>query len=106
MEQKTIKLMGNLALGNELGTNGHTPWFRRFKDAWNVFNGEKKGGPMRLADLAYDVNAYAIMLKEERRQEMTLCLIASENYASEAVRAALATVLTNKVAEGYPSTLR
>ncbi len=39
---------------------------------------------------------------EERRQRATLELIASENFASPAVLAAMATVLNNKYAEGYP----
>jgi len=39
---------------------------------------------------------------EERRQRENLELIASENYASRAVREATASVLTNKYAEGYP----
>lgn len=42
------------------------------------------------------------MAGERKRQEETINLIASENYASEAVRAAQATVFTNKYAEGYP----
>ena len=39
---------------------------------------------------------------EEQRQRDNLELIASENYASRAVREATASVLTNKYAEGYP----
>jgi len=39
---------------------------------------------------------------EEERQLHRLELIASENFASPAVRAAQASVLTNKYAEGYP----
>ena len=37
---------------------------------------------------------------EEERQERNIELIASENYASEAVRLAMASCLTNKYAEG------
>ena len=40
---------------------------------------------------------------EERRQRENLELIASENYASAAVREAAASVMTNKYAEGYPA---
>ncbi len=40
---------------------------------------------------------------EKRRQNNGLELIASENFASCAVRAAQGTVLTNKYAEGYPA---
>ncbi|MBP2057293.1 glycine hydroxymethyltransferase [Lactobacillus colini] len=39
---------------------------------------------------------------EEKRQEDTIELIASENIVSEAVRQAQGSVLTNKYAEGYP----
>lgn len=39
---------------------------------------------------------------EEKRQNETLNLIASENYVSQDVRAALGSVFTNKYAEGYP----
>jgi glycine hydroxymethyltransferase len=45
--------------------------------------------------------AEAIKL-EEQRQRQRLELIASENFASPAVREAQASVLTNKYAEGYP----
>ncbi len=40
--------------------------------------------------------------KELERQDGGLELIASENFASTAIRAAQGTVLTNKYAEGYP----
>ena len=43
----------------------------------------------------------AIIAREEQRQANELELIASENYASSAVRSALASVLTNKYSEGY-----
>ena len=39
---------------------------------------------------------------EEMRQRRNLVLIASENYVSQAVREAQASVMTNKYAEGYP----
>ena len=39
---------------------------------------------------------------EIRRQEETLVLIASENYASRAVLEATGSIFTNKYAEGYP----
>lgn len=40
--------------------------------------------------------------KEAKRQNETLSLIASENYASKAVKEAIGSILTNKYAEGYP----
>ncbi|MFT6253812.1 MAG: glycine hydroxymethyltransferase [Granulosicoccus sp.] len=40
--------------------------------------------------------------KEETRQEQHIELIASENYASQAVMSLQGSVLTNKYAEGYP----
>ncbi len=42
------------------------------------------------------------LVGERDRQEETLAMIASENYASEAVLEAQGSVLTNKYAEGYP----
>ncbi|MBS7610918.1 serine hydroxymethyltransferase [Candidatus Bathyarchaeota archaeon] len=44
-----------------------------------------------------------LILKELDRQVYGINLIASENYADEAVIQVQATVLTNKYAEGYPS---
>ncbi len=49
-----------------------------------------------------DPEVYAAIANEERRQRVNLELIASENYASRAVREASGSVLTNKYAEGYP----
>ncbi|NCB20822.1 MAG: serine hydroxymethyltransferase [Clostridia bacterium] len=43
-----------------------------------------------------------IIKQEDSRQENELELIASENYASSAVRSVLASVLGNKYSEGYP----
>ncbi len=43
-----------------------------------------------------------IIRREEQRQNEELELIASENYASVAVRSVLASALTNKYSEGYP----
>jgi glycine hydroxymethyltransferase len=51
---------------------------------------------------AADPEVYAAIADEERRQRDNLELIASENYASRAVREANASVMTNKYAEGYP----
>ena len=51
---------------------------------------------------AQDPELFASIASEERRQRGNLELIASENYASAAVREAMACVMTNKYAEGYP----
>jgi glycine hydroxymethyltransferase len=51
---------------------------------------------------AQDPEVFAAIKNEERRQHDNLELIASENYASRAVREAMACVMTNKYAEGYP----
>jgi len=49
-----------------------------------------------------DSEVYAAIRAEERRQRDKLVLIASENYASQAVQAAQGSLMTNKYAEGYP----
>ncbi|GAA2029818.1 serine hydroxymethyltransferase [Catenulispora yoronensis] len=54
----------------------------------------------RLADVDPDV--YAAVRAELERQQNTLEMIASENFAPVAVMEAQGSVLTNKYAEGYP----
>ncbi len=49
-----------------------------------------------------DPEIFDAIVKETNRQHSNLELIASENFCSEAVLAALGSVLTNKYAEGYP----
>ncbi|MBC5827108.1 MAG: serine hydroxymethyltransferase, partial [Candidatus Eremiobacteraeota bacterium] len=49
-----------------------------------------------------DPQVYETIVAEETRQRDNLELIASENYVSAAVREAVACVMTNKYAEGYP----
>ena len=56
----------------------------------------------RSALAAADPAVAEAIANEERRQRENLELIASENYASRAVREAAASVMTNKYAEGYP----
>ena len=50
----------------------------------------------------YDPEVASMMNRELGRQEHGLELIASENFASPAVIAAMGSVLTNKYAEGLP----
>ena len=50
----------------------------------------------------YDKDLHAALQMEEKRQEESIELIASENHASKMVMEAQGTVLTNKYAEGYP----
>ncbi len=52
--------------------------------------------------LAADPEVANLVAQELERQQTTLQLIASENFASPAVLAASGTVLTNKYSEGYP----
>ncbi len=49
-----------------------------------------------------DPDIAAILLSELHRQQSDLQLIASENFTSRAVLAALGSTLSNKYAEGYP----
>ena len=52
--------------------------------------------------LQFDPMIYHAIVAEEKRQQDTIELIASENIASATCRAAMGTILTNKYAEGYP----
>jgi glycine hydroxymethyltransferase len=49
-----------------------------------------------------DPDIAAVLLSELHRQQTNLQLIASENFTSRAVLAALGSTLSNKYAEGYP----
>ena len=49
-----------------------------------------------------DPELHALIGREGAREDDTLELIASENFTSPAVMAAMGSVLTNKYAEGYP----
>lgn len=50
----------------------------------------------------FDPEVGEAMQKELGRQQRNIELIASENFVSPAVMAAMGSVLTNKYAEGYP----
>ena len=56
----------------------------------------------RLSLASSDPEVYDAIELERRRQFEGIELIASENYVSSAVLAAMGSVLTNKYAEGYP----
>jgi glycine hydroxymethyltransferase len=61
------------------------------------------GAAARSAELrVVDPDIQASIAAEVRRQQITLELIASENFVSEAVLEAMGSPLTNKYAEGYP----
>ncbi|MBN1643633.1 MAG: serine hydroxymethyltransferase [Dehalococcoidales bacterium] len=49
-----------------------------------------------------DLEIYSAIEAERKRQQSTINLIASENYASHAVLEVLGSFLTDKYAEGYP----
>lgn len=49
-----------------------------------------------------DATIYAAIADEQKRQQETLELIASENFVSHDVLEAMGSVMTNKYAEGYP----
>lgn len=51
----------------------------------------------------HDQEIFEAIEQERKRQNATVELIASENFVSANVMAAMGTVLTNKYAEGYPS---
>ena len=54
------------------------------------------------SDIEPDDELFAIIDRELERENTTLQLIASENFASPAVLRATGSVLTNKYSEGYP----
>ncbi|MYH93555.1 MAG: serine hydroxymethyltransferase, partial [Acidimicrobiaceae bacterium] len=49
-----------------------------------------------------DEAVFDLIRREVRRQNTTIQLIASENFASPAVMATTGSVFTNKYSEGYP----
>jgi glycine hydroxymethyltransferase len=67
-------------------------------DALTRAAGDGRG--LALADV--DPAIAGVLRREARRQALSLELIASENFVSEAVLEAAGSVLTNKYAEGYP----
>ena len=65
--------------------------------------GSMSGAAVEVASVAAaDPEIYQAIRNEEARELGTIDLIASENYASRAVREAQGSIFTNKYAEGYP----
>ena len=54
------------------------------------------------ASMKQDLQVFDLIKKEKERQSSGLELIASENYVSDQVMAAMGSICTNKYAEGYP----
>ena len=52
--------------------------------------------------ICMDIEIRDLIVLEQKRQNNGIELIASENYASKEVRKMMASILTNKYAEGYP----
>ncbi len=53
-----------------------------------------------------DIQVFDLIKQEQERQSSGLELIASENYVSDEVLAAMGSICTNKYAEGYPGKTR
>ena len=61
---------------------------------------------MKYQKISENDNKILRLIEEEHnRQKSTLEMIASENFASDAVMEAAGSILTNKYAEGYPGNL-
>ncbi len=56
----------------------------------------------KIATMKQDLQVFDLIKKEKERQASGLELIASENYVSDQVMAAMGSICTNKYAEGYP----
>ena len=63
---------------------------------------EKYYGPDLNSLEAQDPEIASVVISELERQRNNLQLIASENFTSSAVLAAMGSTLSNKYAEGYP----
>ena len=68
----------------------------------NTFSGSTFYGPDFELLTQQDPAIAAVLLSELKRQQSNLQLIASENFTSRSVLAALGSTLSNKYAEGYP----
>ena len=77
----------------------HERRIRAIDSLTRVESAARRAGP-RLVEV--DPEIASIVRREAKRQALQLELIASENFVSDAVMEATASVLTNKYAEGYP----
>ena len=78
---------------------------RIFVLPYSVSSLEERGFGRRKSKVFFmknDLQVFDLIKKEQERQSSGLELIASENYVSEQVLAAMGSVCTNKYAEGYP----
>jgi len=82
---------------------------REAKDGWNRFpmhkcskTGTKFSVIRKTMSIEPDRDVLRILQNEQIRQNKTIELIASENFASDAVMWLCGSVFTNKYAEGYP----
>lgn len=73
-----------------------------FRSSESSFTNWKEAPDPRQILHAQDPELFEAIEAERRRQNDGIEMIASENYVSPAVLAALGSVLTNKYAEGYP----
>ena len=79
-----------------------TPYSKEARHSRRLLKVENESWDETAALRVADPEIAAIVEREQARQNRGLELIASENFASVAVRAAAGSVLTNKYAEGYP----
>src|SRR4029077_233706 len=75
---------------------------RSFAALWMLQSSSPMDNRMSRPLAEVDPEIYDAIRHETERQNSQLELIASENFTSEAVLEATASVLTNKYAEGYP----
>ena len=65
---------------------------------WEIREGSQREKRM----IERDIKLNSILIREHERQESENNFIASENFASDAVRYFCGSEFTNKYAEGYP----
>ena len=83
-----------------LKTTGFLRPYSLVKNLFRSFSADTQSLVKPLAEV--DPEMAGIIANEAKRQRESICLIASENFSSKAVREALGSVLSNKYSEGYP----